>query len=361
MKFFNNRNKDKTNTIISEENNPKNSSRDLSLVLGRMNVGFMVVDNAGCIIELNTACMNFLNISENTIGCSYIEILGSHELVNLIREIKKSNTLVEEINSPISRGMKFLASLTYDENTSEILIVLMDTTRIHKLESMRRDFIANISHELRTPLSVIRANAESLVDGALDNSDAAEKFSSAILKNSEKLTVLLSDILNLATIDSGEYSLNIKDSYPGEIIKEIIKGFCQNHKSISIQNDIKENIKVLIDENAFKQVITNLLDNAIKYSASEKDTKIYIRSKNIGQVIRFEIEDRGPGIPSDLRERVFERFFRIQPADTKSFSSVGLGLAIVKNLINLMGGSVGNEAAYPKGTIFWFTLKSTSR
>ena len=104
------------------------------------------------------------------------------------------------------------------------------------------------------------------------------------------------------------------------------------------------------------QVIDNLIENSVKYGISEESNEIIINMKDQGSKVRFEIEDRGQGIPADQRERVFERFFRIQNNNTSLKEGTGLGLSIVKNLVNLMGGSVGNEKAYPAGTIFWFTL-----
>ena len=246
------------------------------------------------------------------VGCSIIELLGAHELVDLIRSKSVSGASPKEISGPKSSGRKFLVNTSLDAKSNELTIIMMDTTRVHKLESMRRDFITNISHELRTPLTVIRANAESLVDGVLKDQKAAKNFSEAILKNSEKMTTLLSDILNLATIESGEYSLDIEESDADKLISDIVNGYYENFKAISFHLNLKGSKKVLIDAHAFKQVVTNLIDNAIRYGSPEKGIEIYISSRNLESQVRYEIEDRGTGIPSDMRERVFERFFRLQ-------------------------------------------------
>ena len=236
----------------------------------------------------------------------------------------------------------------------------MDTTRLHKLEAVRRDFISNLSHELRTPVSVIRANSEALIDGALEDQEAAKNFSKAILKNSETLTYLLSDILNLATIESGEYSLDIQDMNPKNLIEEIVKNISEQFNLESIKIDVDDKLLVKMDPQAFEQVLANLLENAAKYSSRDIETIVKIRSRKIGSLVRFEVEDNGIGISPEDRERVFERFFRAQNKNTLSTSGTGLGLSIVKNLVNLMGGSVGNEQAHPKGTIFWFSLNSSN-
>ena len=360
MKFFSKKTKDKVKPKGGSEGLRPGEPRDLSLVLDLMGVGFLVLDKKDRISEVNQSCMKFLEISATAIGSPGVEVLKAHALVQLFREVKKEGSLVDEINGPISGGLSFLVSLTYDPERQETLIVLLDTTRLHKLESVRRDFISNLSHELRTPVSVIRANSEALIDGALEDHDAAKKFSKAILKNSEKLTYLLSDILNLATIESGEYSLDIQDMNPKNLIEEIVKNISEQFSLVSIKVDVDDKLLVKMDPQAFEQVLTNLLENAAKYSSKDIENVVKIRSRKIGSLVRFEVEDNGIGISPEDRERVFERFFRAQNKNTLSTSGTGLGLSIVKNLVNLMGGSVGNEQAHPEGTIFWFSLNSSN-
>ena len=139
-------------------------------------------------------------------------------------------------------------------------------------------------------------------------------------------------------------------------IKNSINSVISNNPDIKIINNISSDVEVICDLKALSQVIDNILENAVKYGVSEECNEIIINMKDQGSKVRFEIEDRGQGIPADQRERVFERFFRIQNNNTSVKEGTGLGLSIVKNLVNLMGGSVGNEKAYPEGTIFWFTL-----
>ncbi len=158
MKFFSKKKKDKAKEG-SKSLKPA-EPRDLSLVLDLMGVGFLVLDKNDRISEVNQSCMKFLEISSTAIGSPGVEVLKAHALVQLFREVKKEGSLVDEINGPISGGLSFLVSLTYDPERQETLIVLLDTTRLHKLESVRRDFISNLSHELRTPVSVIRANSK---------------------------------------------------------------------------------------------------------------------------------------------------------------------------------------------------------
>ena len=184
-----------------------------------------------------------------------------------------------------------------------------------------------------------------------------KKFSTAILRNAEKLTRLLSDILNLSTLESGEYTLDIRSTNVTPIINNVVSNLKEANPSIDMQVTINEDLMVMCDIQAFEQVMTNLIENGIKYGTTDNSNTLSIGAKPVGQKMRFEIEDKGQGIPTlEERKRVFERFYRVQEKEVLENSGTGLGLSIVKNLVHLMDGSVGNEQAHPNGTIFWFTL-----
>ncbi|GIS33476.1 MAG: hypothetical protein Ct9H90mP4_13900 [Gammaproteobacteria bacterium] len=240
------------------------------------------------------------------------EVIKSVDLINLIKQAKESTNQVEEISGTHAGDKNFLVSATYDEENQETQIVMMDTTRSNRLENVRRVFITNLSHELRTPVSVIRANSESLIDGALEDEEAAKKFSTAILRNSEKLTRLLSDILNLSTLESGEYTLDIRSTNVTPIISNVVSNLKEANPTIDIQVTINEDLRVMCDIQAFEQVMTNLIENGIKYGTTDNSNILSISAKPVGQKMRFEIEDKGQGIPPAERKRVFERFYRVR-------------------------------------------------
>ncbi len=332
------------------------NTKELPKILDKAGVGLIVLDSNDCILQINSIASLGLNIPKDYEGSKLVEVFNNGEIYNLIKSAKLDSSAEEEIFGIEPGNKSFLANATFDSDSSETTLVLIDITRIKKLENIRKDFIANLSHELRTPVAVIRANSESLVDGALDDKEIAQKFSNAILKNSEKLSYLLEDILNLSTIESGEYNLELSENGVSEIFKNSINSVLSNNPDIKITNNISSDTEVICDIKALSQVIDNLIENSVKYGISEECNEIIINMKDQGSKVRFEIEDHGQGIPADQRERVFERFFRIQNNNTSLKEGTGLGLSIVKNLVNLMGGSVGNEKAYPGGTIFWFTL-----
>ena len=219
-----------------QQSEPANNSsaRDLSGVLDSVGVGLIVIDENDCLLELNESSMGYLGLSENTIGSKAVEVIKSVDLINLIKQAKESTNQVEEISGTHAGDKNFLVSATYDEENQETQIVMMDTTRSNRLENVRRDFITNLSHELRTPVSVIRANSESLIDGALEDEETAKKFSTAILRNAEKLTRLLSDILNLSTLESGEYTLDIRSTNVTPIISNVVSNLKEANPAIDI-------------------------------------------------------------------------------------------------------------------------------
>ena len=322
------------------------TTKELPQILDKTGIGLIVLDANDCIAQINSVSSMDLNIPKDYEGSKLVEVFNNGEIINLIKSAKVDTSAEEEIFGVDPGNKSFLVNATYDYESLETTLVFIDITRIKKLENIRKDFIANLSHELRTPVAVIRANSESLVDGALDDKEIAQKFSNAILKNSEKLSYLLEDILNLSTIESGEYNLELAENSISEIFKTSINSVLSNNPDI----------KVICDTKALLQVVDNLIENSVKYGITEESKEIIINMQDQGSKVRFEIEDHGQGIPADQRERVFERFFRIQNNNTSLKEGTGLGLSIVKNLVNLMGGSVGNEKAYPDGTIFWFTL-----
>ena len=339
-----------------EAQNTTSFLQETPQLLDKASIGLIILDSNDCILQINSVSSMDLNIPKDYEGSKLVEVFNNGEIINLIKSAKVDRSAEEEIFGVDPGNKSFLVNATYDYESLETTLVFIDITRIKKLENIRKDFIANLSHELRTPVAVIRANSESLVDGALDDKKIAQKFSNAILKNSEKLSYLLEDILNLSTIESGEYNLELTENSISEIFKTSINSVLSNNPDVKIINNISSDLKVICDIKALVQVIDNLIENSVKYGITEESNEIIINMKDQGSKVRFEIEDHGQGISADQRERVFERFFRIQNNNTSVKEGTGLGLSIVKNLVNLMGGSVGNEKAYPEGTIFWFTL-----
>ena len=257
----------------------------------------------------------------------------------------------------------FQASVTpifESKSVAGCLVVLHDITEIKRLETMRSDFVANVSHELKTPLTSIKGFVETLLDGALDDKEHGRNFLQIIQGHSQRLESLVNDLLSLAHLESKDIVLEKREFDLKEQVEEIVSGFQSQikKKGISITNELPSNLSIRADKNRIDQVVTNLIDNAIKFNKESGSIKIY--SQGSGETIKITIEDSGVGVPEKETPRIFERFYRVDKARSRSLGGTGLGLSIVKHIIELHAGEVGVESTEGFGSKFWFTLPGSS-
>ena len=219
------------------------------------------------------------------------------------------------------------------------------------IDKLKQEFIANASHELKTPVTSIQLAVETAIS-ALENSEIedAKRFMNQILKDSQRMTLLLSDLLDLSQLEVNNPE---KELVRLNSIIDAEIGFLSNENKNRVVFE-SEDIEFLIDPNDFSMIIRNLLRNACNYSELDKEINIKLFKDEPNVVL--SVVDKGRGIATTDQERIFERFYRVQEKEVLENSGTGLGLSIVKNLVHLMDGSVGNEQAHPNGTIFWFTL-----
>ena len=247
-----------------------------------------------------------------------------------------------------------------------MVIVMHDVTELRRLETVRKDFIANVSHELRTPVAVIQANAETLVAGALRDPERARSFLDAISRHAERLGRLVSDLLDISRIEAGKYPLVIEPVDLRVLVDGTIAalGLQAGEKGIALVSRLPGELWVAGDDKALEQVLFNLVSNAIKYTPSgghvEVDAVVIEREGDEAMRLRVEVRDDGPGIDPRHHRRVFERFYRVDPGRARDMGGTGLGLAIVKHLVEAMGGQVGVDARRPHGSIFWFTVPTAA-
>jgi two-component system phosphate regulon sensor histidine kinase PhoR len=216
--------------------------------------------------------------------------------------------------------------------------------------------VANVSHELRTPVSVIQANAETLLGGALSDEKSAPLFLAAIMRNARRLGQLITDLLDLAQLESGNYRIKVKRLELGTLLDNVLESLSDkaDSKGMELISKWKPNQTAWMDERAFTQVFSNFLDNAIKYTP--EGGRIVINSQVDGAIVRIQVEDNGPGIEPRHHSRLFERFYRVDTGRSRELGGTGLGLAIVKHLALSMGGRVGVESIEPHGSLFWLEL-----
>jgi two-component system, OmpR family, phosphate regulon sensor histidine kinase PhoR len=229
--------------------------------------------------------------------------------------------------------------------------------QIRRLETVRRDFVANVSHELRTPISVIRANAETLLEPDIDPV-FRYKLVEAILRHSERLTSLVDDLLDLSRLEAGKQTLTYQQIYLKQAVERIVASHLQpaSERHIEVRYEVAEFLSCRADARAVDQVLSNLLDNAIKYTPP--GGRVLIRSFLCAgrSTVRLEVEDSGQGIDPNHQERIFERFYRVDSGRSRDVGGTGLGLSIVKHLVEAMHGNVGVQSALPHGSLFWVEL-----
>tara|TARA_B100000945_G_scaffold321441_1_gene336029 strand:- start:3791 stop:5134 length:1344 start_codon:yes stop_codon:yes gene_type:complete len=326
-------------------------------VLDDLGEGVIVANGNGDIKYENEQFSQILNLDE--VNGKNIQDLNIKSLNYLFRRSKKKkrDDIEFEIELEDKSTRLVLATINQSKNTKEFIIVAHDVTQLRRFDSMRRDFISNLSHELRTPVSVIRANSETLIDGALEDKKQAKIFAKAILHNSERLSDMVSSLLDLTRIEYGELKLNFQNINLNEFIENFILSISNlaMKKNINIQYKPTHIGDINGDPQAIERILNNLVDNAIKYS--KEDSEILISSSNdSGDHIKVMVEDNGPGISDEDQSYIFGRFYRTASARATDNQGSGLGLAIVKHLVNSLNGEVGIDSVPGKGSVFWFTV-----
>ena len=255
--------------------------------------------------------------------------------------LPSSDVVVQVSISPISGGAA--------------LLVLRDLTEDKRLESVRRDFIANASHELRTPVSAISGAVETLLGGAVKLEPEARGFVEMIARHADRLARLTRDLLDLSRLESGQYTVETGPVEVGpfcEAVLELVRGRATD-KQIVLGYDGPATLRVLADRRALEQVLVNLLDNAVKFTP--QGGRVTLLADGAGPFAVLSVIDSGPGIEPRHRERIFERFYRVDIGRSRESGGTGLGLSIVKHLVQAQGGQVGVESGRG-GSRFWVRL-----
>jgi two-component system phosphate regulon sensor histidine kinase PhoR len=288
------------------------------------------------------------------------EAIRSGDLYKFIKKIENGTFIEEEIVLSLSgaegRVLQIHGNAIYDaENTRiGILIVLNDITRLKKLETIRRDFVANVSHELRTPLTSIKGFVETLREGAKDNPDELDRFLEIISNQVNRLNSIISDLLSLSKIEEHvqQKRIVLETTVLTPVIKEALE-VCERaarEKNIVLDLDQRENITANINILLLEQALINLVQNAVKYSP--ENTKVTITARKERQTVFISVTDQGFGINKEHFPRLFERFYRIDKARSRKQGGTGLGLAIVKHIMEAHLGTVRVASEPGKGSTF---------
>lgn len=336
-------------------------NQQLKAILESMVEGIIVTEKSGHIISLNPTVEKIFNISEQDAeGKLFLEIIRNNDIADIINYVLKNGKFKScelSLVWPVQRMFEINATPIFEKNSvSGCLLVIHDITQIRRLETMRKDFVANVSHELKTPLTSIKGFVETLLEGALEDKENSRHFLQIIQDHANQLDNLVSDLLDLSHLESQEIKLETQSFDLKGLTDDILAGFKSQlkRKSIKAENILSGGLIVKADKNKIGQVLTNLIDNAIKFNQEKGSVKIY--SQDLDDKIKIFVEDSGIGVPEKDIPRIFERFYRVDKARSRELGGTGLGLSIVKHTIELHGGNVGVESAEGFGSKFWFTL-----
>ena len=334
----------------------------MGAVLDAMEEGVIALGSDGSVTLANPAARRLLGIVGDPVSRSLLELTRAPALAALAEAARARTSVTGAVELASAAGRTLSAHAAATRGAGGAVLVLHDVTEVRRLERVRRDFVANVSHELRTPVSVIRANAETLLLGALDDQTRARGFVEAIDRSAERLARILADLLDLARIESGTLRLEHAPLPLDPLLRKMLETFAERARSrgqtLTIDDEATggADVVALADASALEQVLVNLLDNALKYTPP--GGKVVLRAVRAGDHCRIEVQDDGPGIEPHHWPRLFERFYRVDAGRSREVGGTGLGLAIVKHLAEALGGKVGVGAASGRGAIFWVELHS---
>jgi two-component system, OmpR family, phosphate regulon sensor histidine kinase PhoR len=335
------------------------SERDVvGRVFESMREGVLVLDARGRVAMVNPALRDMLLLRSDIIGKPPLEATGNLELAHALDEAWTGEGISTEIDVEGLKPRRLLVTAgALPGEGGGLAGVFVDVTEIRRLETMRRDFVANVSHELRTPLTAVLAATETLQGGAVDNPASAREFLRIIERNVQRLQRMLEDVLELSRIEARELRLDLEPLEPGPAAQHVLGLFAHQaeRKHISLQVEVPADLgRVAADRRAFEHVLSNLVDNAVKYCP--EGATVMVRAAPQAAMVRISVADTGPGIERKHLPRLFERFYRVDSGRSREVGGTGLGLSIVKHLVEAMGGAVSVDSELGKGAAFTFTL-----
>jgi two-component system phosphate regulon sensor histidine kinase PhoR len=343
---------DRTIQALTEERNQS------AAILASMEEGVVVIDSDQRVAFCNTAFCQAAGVADTQVkGRPAVELIRHSDLLSMIRQALTSNDIIHgEVVVGSIRTRSFAATSTpirSGTDTIGAVMVLHDITEIRRLERARRDFVANISHEFKTPLTAIQGFSETLLEGALEDAGSNRRFIEIIHDHSLRLGRLTNDLLRLAQIEAGKLNLEFQ---PANVI-EIVEACLETTRVKASQKELMLEVRsdpgmpaVSGDLRSLQGVLQELLDNAIRYSSP--GGLITIKTGLQDSSVVISVSDTGIGIPKADQERIFERFYRTDPARSRESGGTGLGLSIAKHLIEAHGGRIKVESEVGKGSTF---------
>ena len=336
-----------------------------SAVLEHMADGVIITDEAGMVTLINPAARALLNMTEmDALGMSFAALVRHHTLIELWQRCRKQRT--EQTEAVEVSPQLFLQAVASPYRAGEaegFVILLQDLTQVRRLQVMRRDFITNLSHELRSPLASLRAVVDTLHAGAIGDPPAAERFLGQASSEIDTMTQMVEELTQLSQIESGQIRLRLEAEDLGVLLEMPLERTRPQAEAagLTLTVDVPSDLPpVLVDGERIRQVVTNLLHNAIKFTPPGGQVTVSGRveaaEEGSSPKVVVEVRDTGIGIPKIDLPRIFERFYKSDRARTRGKSGTGLGLAIARHIVETHGGRLWVKSKEGKGSSFFFSL-----
>jgi two-component system, OmpR family, phosphate regulon sensor histidine kinase PhoR len=329
----------------------------LATVLDQITDGVLIADATGLIQFANPAAGRLFQFS-NPLQHSIAEVVRNHRLVEAWRRGQQTRKIQSQSVEVPTRHQYLQLIVIPDQHTSGSLLLAQDLTRIRRLETVRRDFVSNLSHELRTPLASLKALAETLQEGALDDPPAARRFVDQIQIEVDALTQMANELLELSKIESGRFTLERSPIAASDLLHSATQRMqVQAERAhISLRVECAEDLpKIQVDAQRLEQVLINLIHNAVKFTQPKGE--VVLCAEAASGEIRFSVRDTGVGIPADEVSRIFERFYRVDKS--RAGWGTGLGLSIAKHIVEAHRGKIWAESIEGRGSTFFFSIPTT--
>ena len=333
--------------------------RDLQrTVLEGMREGVLVLDSEQRVVLANAALRETFDLGEDVAGRSTLELIRHAGLKTILDQAARGEYFgQEELELSSIKPRQLLVHASQLAGRQGVVAVFVDVTELRRLESLRRDFVANVSHELRTPVTAILSASETLGDVLASEGSSTKDFMDIITRNAARLHALIEDLLDLSRIESRGHALELETLRVGEVVAHVITLFTPRalERDITLTAaDLGSMPVVRADRRRLEQILSNLIDNALKY-VSPGGT-VHLDAVPEGRMLRLRVRDTGVGIAPRHLPRLFERFYRVDAGRSRELGGTGLGLSIVKHLVEAQGGQVHVESEVGHGSTFSVTL-----
>jgi two-component system phosphate regulon sensor histidine kinase PhoR len=341
---------------------PEPGLRERAVLMDICGAAVLVLDSRGIVVDANLAARQLFIASGPLLGKTLLEVTLSAAIQSLWTACLAGDTVRNEEVEGLATNATFVVSMgqitsaesAISPTPYRVVVVIRDISELRRLETIRRDFVANVSHELRTPLASIRAMAETLQDGALEDASVARHFLGTIVTETERLSRIAADLLVLSDAESQRPETDLFDLAP--LLKDVVSRSQPQAEraSLHLTSSIADGLIVMANPDQMEQVIVNLVDNALKYTPEGGSVHVSAAIKGDDAVVG--VRDTGIGILSTDLPRIFERFYRVDKARSRQSGGTGLGLSIVKHIVEAHSGRVTVESEYNHGSAFTFTL-----